>query len=240
MTVCTDDIRSFWLDRVRQFGPAARTTLNEQPLRELEIRAMMRRIARSRPARVLDVGCGNGYSTKLFARRFPGTQFTGIDFLPEMIASTGDDVPANCTFQVGDVLDPSSLPRGPFDLVITQRCIQNLPGDANQRKGVETLLALRAPGGRLLLMECTRNGLRALNRIRGRLGRPALEDVEPWHNRFLYEGRMKRRFGARVEHFTSTYMLLAKALLPNRWCARFAWRLPSIGRFGYARLFVIE
>jgi ubiquinone/menaquinone biosynthesis C-methylase UbiE len=37
-------------------------------------------------AHVLEVGCGVGAQLRILARRFPGTQFTGIDFSSEQIA----------------------------------------------------------------------------------------------------------------------------------------------------------
>ena len=80
-----DRIRAFWDERARQFGTDGRATLRETHLREVEVRTMMRWIARQRPTRVLDVGCGNGWSTRQYARAFPQTEFVGIDFSGEMI-----------------------------------------------------------------------------------------------------------------------------------------------------------
>src|SRR5882762_2497613 len=110
-------IRSFWDDRARQFGADGRATLRETHLRDLEIRIMRAKIAQLRPRHVLDLGCGNGYSTRHYAAAFPDTQFTGIDFSPEMIRHARSHVPANCAFNEGNVLDPASLPAGPFDLI---------------------------------------------------------------------------------------------------------------------------
>ncbi len=237
MTVEINDIKAFWDDRARTFGAKPRATLNEAPLRELEIAAMARRIARLRPRFVLDVGCGNGYSTRSFAHRFPDIQFTGIDYSAEMIRQASLDVPANCTFAAGDVLDLDSLPEGPFDLILTQRCIQNLPADDLQTRAIENLLARRSARGVLMLMECSRNGVRSLNTMRARFGRDPIADLEPWHNRFMRDGRLRRRFGAHVEHFSSTYMFLVKVLHPR--LARIATRLPALGTFGYDKLYVI-
>ena len=90
-----NDIRAFWDDRARPFGGMARATLNESPLRRLEIRTMMRQIASTtpHPRQVLDVGCGNGFSTKQFARRFPEIEFVGADYSEEMIHHARKDVP---------------------------------------------------------------------------------------------------------------------------------------------------
>lgn len=238
MTRCIEDIREFWESRARQYGDSGRATLNESSLRQLEIGTMMRRISRYRPRRVLDVGCGNGFSTKQFSRRFPDVQFTGLDYSPEMIRHAKRESPSNCTFLVADVLKPQTLPQARYDLILTQRCIQNIPEDRLQIQAIEHLMALRTDGGRLLMMECSKNGVKRLNRMRRRFGREALENVQPWHNRFFLDGRMGRRFNARIEHFSSTYMFLTKVLHPR--LARLARLLPPIGRFGYDKLYVIE
>src|SRR5436853_2810142 len=98
------NIRSFWDERARQFGADGRATLRETHLRDLEIKTMRAKIARLRPRRVLDVGCGNGFSTRHYAAAFPQTEFIGIDFSPEMIRHARSNVPLNCAFQIANVL----------------------------------------------------------------------------------------------------------------------------------------
>src|SRR6266576_2776122 len=117
-------IRAFWDERARQFGADGRATLRETHLREVEVRAMMKKIAVIKPARVLDVGCWNGWSTRQYARAFPETQFVGVDFSGEMIRHAKSDVPRNCEFRQSDVLDRASLPFRLFEIVMTQRCLQ--------------------------------------------------------------------------------------------------------------------
>src|SRR5437016_8478865 len=162
MTTATLDsfakIRSFWDDRARQFGADGRATLRETHLRDLEIKTMRAKIARLRPRNVLDVGCGNGFSTRHYAAAFPEIQFIGIDFSPEMIRHARSNVPLNCAFQIANVLEPTSLPQGPFDLIITQRCLQTLPDWSTQNPAIANLNALRARSSSLLLMECSKDG----------------------------------------------------------------------------------
>src|SRR3954466_12311677 len=85
-------IRSFWDERARQFGADGRATLRETHLREVEVRTMMRKLRTLRPRRVLDVGCGNGWSTRQYATAFPDTHFIGVDFSGEMIRHAKGDV----------------------------------------------------------------------------------------------------------------------------------------------------
>ena len=238
MTATINDIRSFWDDRARQFGSKARATLNESPLRRLEIRTMIGQIAACRPRRVLDVGCGNGFSTKQFAARFPEIEFFGVDYSEEMIRHAGDDGSDNCRFMVADVLKPQTLPKGTFDLIITQRCLQNIPDYSLQKQAIENLRKLLSSPGKLLLMECSKNGVRQLNKVRLALGRETIGNIQPWHNRFFLDGRMVRCYGAKIIHFSSTYMFLVKVVHPR--LAKIALVLPPVGRFGYDKLYVID
>ena len=243
-----EQILAFWDERARQFKADGRATLRETHLREVEVRAMMRRIGRLKPRTVLDVGCGNGWSTHQYARQFPGITFHGVDFSGEMIRYARQDAPPNCSFERADVTDPSSLPPGPFDLILTQRCIQNLPDWETQKRAIASLRGrLTAPratetiarrGGALLLMECSKDGVKQLNQTRVRLGMEPIEGIEPWHNAFLRDGLMKRTFGAKVEFFCSTYMLLAKVV--HKRLSYVARYLPAVGRFGYDRLYVVR
>ncbi len=67
-------------------------------------------------------------------------------------------------------MNRASLPAGPFDMVITQRCIQNLPDWETQKRAIGNLLSRRARGGAVLMMECSKDGVRQLNGTRQRLG----------------------------------------------------------------------
>ena len=231
-------IRAFWDDRARQFKADGRATLRETHLREVEVRTMESKIRSLRPKTVLDVGCGNGWSTRRYARQFPGVQFVGVDFSAEMIRYANLDVPPNCAFAEADVLDSASLPAGPFDMVITQRCIQNLPDWEAQKRAIGNLLSRRAAGGAVLMMECSKDGVRQLNGLRQRLGLEPIEGIEPWHNAFMRDADVVAEFDARVEHFSSTYMFLAKVIHKKlSYAARY---LPPVGRFGYDRLYVLK
>jgi ubiquinone/menaquinone biosynthesis C-methylase UbiE len=233
-----DRIRSFWDQRAEQFGSDGRATLRETHLREVEVRAMMGKLSHLRPRRVLDVGCGNGWSTRQYAAAFPATQFVGVDFSPQMIHHAKVDCPKNCTFSEANVLDPVSLPPGPFDVIMTQRCLQNLPDWHSQKQAIHHLRHHTAAGGTLLLMECSKDGVEQLNRVRREFGLDPIDGIEPWHNCFLRDRRMIEELGATVECFASTYMFLAKVM--HKKLSYVARHLPAIGSFGYDRLYVIR
>src|SRR5687768_9842363 len=81
--------------------------------------ASLESIAVAGAERVLDVGCGDGYVTRLIAARVPAGSVLGVDPSPRMIeaARTADDRLTNVSFKVGDV---TTMTFGPdFDLVVS-------------------------------------------------------------------------------------------------------------------------
>ena len=235
----TQRVYGFWNERAQEFGSDQRATLAETYLRDIEIRAMLAHLHRLNPRNVLDVGCGNGYSTKIYARALPGTQFVGVDFSEGMLSYAEVDRPPNCNFALGDLTDPATLPTATFDVVYTQRCIQNLPDYETQCAAIQDLLSRRTPGGTLILNECSRSGVEQLNRWRRHLGRKPIENIEPWHNCFLIDAKLRDDFHAEIECISSTYMFLAKVIHPrlSRLAAQY---LPAVGQFGYDRFYVIR
>ena len=164
--------------------------------------------------------------------------FFGLDFSEEMIANALINTPSNCTFVVGDVLNLTTYPEGLFDLILTQRCLQNLPDYPTQYIAIGNLLSKKSHDGRLLLMECSKDGVEKLNRLRQKLGRRPIEDIEAWHNHFMTDNDLINDFRAEIVHFSSTYMFLSKVIHPR--LSSFAWLLPAIGTFGYDKLYIIQ
>jgi ubiquinone/menaquinone biosynthesis C-methylase UbiE len=126
--------------------------------------------------RVLDAGCGNGYSTLSHAARYRA-DFTGVDFVREMIDSANEmkdqfQLRGRVEFQVADVTD-LRFANGAFDTVISQRCLLNLPSREAQWSAMREIARVLKPGGLYLMLEGTLQGLRRLNEVR------TLFDLEP-------------------------------------------------------------
>jgi len=233
-----EEIRKFWDDKAIEYGEDGRATLGESYLRLLEIKTMIKQIKYHKPRNVLDVGCGNGYSTKIYAKRFPSTQFIGMDYSEQMILNASKNQINNCTFIVGDVLNLNSFLEEKFDLILTQRCLQNLVDYESQYKAIKNLINQKAPKGMLLLMECSKDGVEKLNKIRIRFGKKPIENIEPWHNTFFIDQKMINDFGAKIMHFSSTYMFLSKII--DLRLSFLGYILPAVGKFGYDKLYQIK
>lgn len=126
--------------------------------------------------RCLDVGCGDGYVTRLVALRLPRGSVLGVDPSPRMIlAAQAAPVPAGADvrFTAGDVLD---LPfRAEFDLVVSFNALHWVRDQAAALRALR--LVVRDDGRLLLRFVCA--GVR-----------PSLEDVamqvsgrDPWRSR---------------------------------------------------------
>ncbi|GAA0636849.1 trans-aconitate 2-methyltransferase [Sporichthya brevicatena] len=99
-----------------------------------------------KPARVVDLGCGTGTSTRLLARRWPDADVLGTDSSPEMIAAAqaepAEPGAAACRYEVADAY--SWAPGEPVDVWFSNAMLQWLPGHLDRLPG---WLRTVAPGG---------------------------------------------------------------------------------------------
>ncbi len=112
------------------------------------IKALARKAGLMDKGRVLDLGCGQGFFTSLFAEL--GYQVVGVDLSQAAISSASNEYRSQLTtFEVGDVL---TLPyEGTFDCVYVRSCsLYNCP-DLLARQGVtEVFLSYLKRGGVLI------------------------------------------------------------------------------------------
>jgi trans-aconitate 2-methyltransferase len=76
------------------------------------------------PARIADIGCGPGNSSRVLLDRWPHASLTGIDKSPAMIEKAKIDFPDQ-TWIVGDAADFASEKK--FDIVFSNATIQWIP-----------------------------------------------------------------------------------------------------------------
>jgi len=101
-------------------------------------------------ARLLDVGCGLGGSTRILARDY-GFQVLGISISPQQIHRAQELTPdhLSCRFAVMDALD-MGLADGSFDVVWA---VEVGPHIANKQGFINGLLRLLKPGGQLVMAD---------------------------------------------------------------------------------------
>ena len=184
MTIDAEKVKSYWEGQARdQTIPVEAVTHSDVWQRWLEMEMIRDHL---KPTdRVLDVGCGNGYTTKQIAPLVG--EIVGIDYSDEMIhrAVTGEPVgQAKCEaspqFRVQNVLDldPSSL--GLFDVVLSERCLINLTSWDDQKRALANISSVVKPGGRFIFVEGCKQGRERLDELRQAVGLDKMPDV--WHN----------------------------------------------------------
>lgn len=108
-------------------------------------------VAKFSPKRVCDFGCGAGETSVELA--WIGYQVTGFDISPELIEMAKhraklDKVADRAQFHVADAAQ-LRLNAANFDLALVQGVLHHIP----IREGLDTLLALLAPGGVAVIQE---------------------------------------------------------------------------------------
>ena len=102
--------------------------------------------------RVLDVGCGGGWSSISLARAYPSASVLGVDIdQPSIHLAEANARETGVSERVRFVCqDAASLPEGTVDVAFAFECVHDMP------RPVEVLSAVRrtlAPGGSLVVMD---------------------------------------------------------------------------------------
>jgi len=191
----SERIRQYWEDRAKTYGTQPAATTDDVYLRALEIETLIQKLSGLEvPAdsSVLDVGCGDGYSTLGIARHFPGFTFLGVDYSQGMIENavgrlkTEPELRGRVSFKIADVLNLSELGGvGFYDVVVTDRCLINLESLACQSAAIAQIGMRTKPGGFYVAIENFLEGHENMNKARLAVGLP--EIPVRWHNLYFRE-----------------------------------------------------
>ena len=134
-----DENAASWAEQVRAGRDIARELLNNP--------AFLAFIGDLAGHDVLDAGCGEGYNTRILARR--GARMTGVDLSERMIALAQEEErqqPLGIRYQRSSYSDLSALADASFDAVVSFMALMD--GPHFDRAMMEAFRVLR-PGGRL-------------------------------------------------------------------------------------------
>lgn len=208
--------------------------------------------------RVLEFGCGNGYTTLQMAKRF-NARIDACDYSPEMILEAkklqkNKKLSKRVNFFLADI--KKKLKINPiYDLVFTERMLINLDSWASQKKSIIKLINCLKPKGTLVLMENSATGLKKINDYRSILGLKKIK--APWHNLYLDDNKMLN-FKIRnckltqIIPYSSTYYFLSRVV--NAWLAnekgiepnynakinKLALKLPSISDCAQGKIYLYK
>src|SRR5882724_4881022 len=144
-----DKVKEFWDNQAKEFGASDLATAPDHYYRELEIAKIIEHLKEGE--HVLDVGCGNGYSTKQFKKAIYSNIYTGLDYSEKMIREA-EDSDDGISFIVNDACAiPDYL--GKFDTIISERCLINLKDWEEQKAAILEMKRCLRPRGRIILVE---------------------------------------------------------------------------------------
>lgn len=242
----SDDIKKFWDSRADIHDPGA--TTDDPYLRKLEfatIGTWLKGLDVPYGSSVLDVGCGDGYTTARLARALDGFAFHGIDYSENMIEAARS-VATNATFSVADVTT-LILPH-PYEVVISDRCLINLATVQDQAEAIKRIADHVKQGGYFIAIENFIEGHNNMNLARASVGLPAIP--VRWHNLYFREvefEREARQYFRELKFidFASSYYFATRVVEPAITGAfggfnERAVNLPPFGQFAPVRMVVMK
>lgn len=224
------EVQQYWDERARAAELNPNATTDDVYLRELEVRtlaAALDALGHKSP-RVLDLGCGDGFTTLKVAQQVKYASFVGIDYSKSMIDNAlrrlegeSADLRSRLSFDTGDATRlRDKFEPGSFDVVISSRCLINLTTEEAQFAAIADIASLLKPNGHYLGVENFEEGQTALNTLRTGLGLP--EIPVRWHNLFFREPDYLRRAGqyfskVQIRNFTSAYYYATRVIY-SKYC----------------------
>lgn len=253
-----DAIKEYWDEQARKLGSDPRGSTQDYWMREVEIDALGRIMSGFEGSLcVLDIGCGNGFSTIRLLQQHPQHSYIGGDYSAEMIRAAhvaaehiSPQLRDRIRFEELDVLDLRKYSSA-FNLVISDRCLINLPGRELQWKAVREIWNSLKADGHFIAIENFLTGQANLNEQRRKLGLSSIK--VRWHNCFLDEDEFVPACSSLFEiadfiPISSTYYLVTR-LVYSKLCQlegrepdydhpiySIASQLPSVGDFGPIKL----
>jgi len=251
-------IKEFWDQQAIKYQDSYLATVPDKFLKELEINSILKYIP-NQTKKVIDIGCGNGFSTWQFAKD-RRVDIIGLDYSEKMIEQAKKNIKkqnklkGKIDFVVGSVLNLSNFQKSSFDIVISDRCLINLISLNDQKIAIKEINRILKKKGKYIMCEDTQEGLSKINDLR------RLADLQEipnhWHNIYLNEHKLlpyiKKYFKViKVDNFSSLYYVASRIF--NAVAAddkskpdylsdinKVASKLPSIGEYSPLKIFYLE
>lgn len=263
MNAKEEKIKSFWDEQAKKFKGSDLATAPDTYYRQLEIQRILEYLKDG--TKVLDVGCGNGFSTITFAQQLPRATFVGLDYSEDLLsfarknlALQKPELTARFEFIEGNVLALDEVDRirnEKFDYIVSERCLINLLNWQQQRRALLLMKKLLKKNGRIVLCENTQEGLARLNELRRMFSLP--EITERWHNSYMPQKKFlafaKKNFIVEDVHNIGSLYYIISRVVYARLCAlkkqepkylnpinEIASQLPSLGDYSPNYIFLLK
>jgi ubiquinone/menaquinone biosynthesis C-methylase UbiE len=215
----TENIISYYDERVEKYGGVAQSTLLDENMRALEIETVHDWLDESDD--VLEIFCGSGVSTLEFAGFC--RSIVACDLSSKMVEHAQKNLSAqrhkfnNVTFERRDVLDiDKAYSPGQFNAIVSIRGLINLPSWDLQKQAITKVHGLLPKGGKFLILEGIKDGLVKTNDLRTKLSLPPL--AEPWYDNNFDSSQlsdyMQQYFSLQNERNLDIYFLISRVIYP--------------------------
>ena len=190
-------------------------SMYDKHLLNAEIELIRRRITTN--AKILDAGCGEGEGSIVYSA-IPGVVVHAVDFSETRLAMARQRLSGreNVLLKQVDFLGEYLCDKD-YDFVISQRFLINLMEWPLQQRVLLDLMSRLKPGGKLLMLEGSRQGVECLDELRSALG---LEPISvKWHNLFfddnvLISFMQQKGYGLIEQDGLGTYFMLTRGIRP--------------------------
>jgi SAM-dependent methyltransferase len=190
-------------------------SMYDKHLLNAEIELLRRRILPN--TKILDAGCGEGEGTIVYSA-IPGVVVHAVDFSETRLALARQRlVPRdNVVFKKVDFLQEYACDKD-YDFIISQRFLINLMEWPLQQGVLLDLMNGLKPGGRLLMLEGSKQGVNSLNELRSALNLPPIP--VKWHNLFFDDDLLISFMQQHEYHLVEqdglgTYFMLTRGIRP--------------------------
>lgn len=255
----SDFIKEVWDSQARQFGQSNYASWGDIEMINLEVQNLIKFIPKN--SIILDIGCANGFSTKMIAERVSPSQLFAADFSQEMVNEAvrllGNITGTNVKVFQSDIR-AIELASESVDVCLATRTIINLPTWGDQIKGIEECLRVTKMGGVVLLSEGFWEPLVKLNALRQIFGLTPLAEHD--FNRYIKQDKLEvflrsRGLNYEIVEYSSLYYFgsrIARELATdylsfegysnpiNSEFATLAHKYPKCGGIGIQQLVVIK
>ena len=167
--------------------------------------------------KILDAGCGEGEGTLAYSG-LPGAIVHAIDFSDTRLAMARKRLRDrnNVVLRKMDFLGKIDCDND-YDFIISQRFMINLPGWPLQQRVLLELMSRLNSGGRLIMLEGSRQENNALNELRASVGQNPI--LEQWYNVFFDDDILIRfmesnNYRLIEQDGLGTYFMLTRGIRP--------------------------
>jgi ubiquinone/menaquinone biosynthesis C-methylase UbiE len=261
----TLEIKAYWDQRAFNAAESPKATTDDIYLRELEIKTFtqaIRGLDLADGSVVVDIGCGDGFTTCHIAAQFPQLKFIGVDYSQAMITTARmrlSNIPKLADqyleFRVGDATSIETLfASNSVDVVLTDRCLINLASPLAQYDAIRQIYKILRAKGYYLGIENFTSGQEELNKARTAIG--LMEIPVRWHNLFFKEDEFRDTLQSlysdiNIINFSSAYYYATRVIY-SKYCQmldiepdychelhQLAVNLPIMGMFSPIKLAVL-